>query len=65
MHDTELHLLLSAGNLHFTNIEAVDYQQGRTYACFVQNKVMRSIQQGEYARVIPQGGKSDTVKPRI
>ena len=43
------------GNLHFVNVISSDYQNGRKYACIVQNKVMRSIQQGAYAVVNPQG----------
>ena len=33
-----------------------DDKDGQTYACIAQNKVMRRIEQGEYAVVRPQGG---------
>ena len=50
-----------SGNLHFAHVLHEDEKAGRTYACIVQNKVMRSIQQGEYATVNPQGRKSTTI----
>jgi hypothetical protein len=43
------------GNLHFAHILSSDGKDGKTYACIVQNTVMRSIQQGEYAVIQPQG----------
>lgn len=53
------------GNLHFAHIIASDAKQGRTYACFVQNQVMRSIQQGEYAVIQPQGQTIQYLPPSI
>ena len=53
------------GNLHFTNILSEDWQNGRTYACVVQNMAMRSIQHGEYATVTPQGQTMQFMAPTI
>lgn len=38
---------------------------GRTYACIVQNMVMRGIRQGEYQRIEPGGVTPENLAPRI
>jgi len=53
------------GNLHFANILPEDEKDKRTYACIVQNTVMRSIQQGEYAIINPQGQTIQYMPPSI
>jgi hypothetical protein len=45
------------GNLQFVNIIADDSKNGQTYTCVAENKIMRSIQQGEYNTISPRGGK--------
>ena len=46
------------GNLHFVNILQEDYQNGQRYACIVQNEVTRSVEQGAYTSISPQGRTS-------
>ena len=53
-----IYLMACLGNLHFANIIQEDYQNGQRYVYIVQNQVLRSIQQGAYAYVSPQGRTS-------
>jgi len=53
------------GNLQFVNILPEDSKNGWTYACVAENKVMRSIQQGEYNKIVPQGVTRHLYGPSI
>ena len=48
-------LFLFLGSLHFANVKAEDYRDGKRYACVAQNLIVRELMQGAYARVYPQG----------
>jgi len=38
------------------NVVPEDAKGGATYACVAENRVMRSIQRGEYNTIAPHGG---------
>lgn len=53
------------GNLNFVNIVEEDFKNNNTYTCIAQNKAMRSIQQGEFNRIIPRGVTVVYYKPAL
>jgi len=38
------------------NVQPEDAKGNATYACVVENRVMRGIQRGEYNKISPHGG---------
>lgn len=53
------------GNLHFVNVQPEDAKGNATYACVVENRVMRGIQRGEYNKISPHGVTVRLYPPRI
>lgn len=53
------------GNLYITAVMTEDYQDGKIWACLVQNKIMREIRQGEYKRIFPKSGQTHLSRPRV
>ena len=54
--------LLLLGNLHFANVLRSDAKGGATYTCVAENRVMRSIERGEYNTIAPHGGNLCNVR---